>query len=694
MKRTIPFRAAAALGLGLFFLPALGSGQQAPPPALPLEEVAFPPFQEFALSNGARVLVVTSPEIPLVTVNLLLPGGTAVDPEGREGTGSMVAQLLTQGTAGRTNEEIAEAMDFLGATLGAGAGRDQVTVTMGALTSALEPALEVMADVVMSPAFPQDRLDILRNQNLSALQVALSQAETVASRAFTRAVYGTHPYARLETPESLRALTREDLSAYHRAWFTPSAALFVVAGDITAEEAATRLEEAFGGWSGSAGAPAPHPEVLDRAAPEVILVHKPGSVQAEIRIGHLLPRGDDPDWTALAVANQVLGGSSSSRLFQVLREERGYTYGAYSGLGRARGQGTFQASMAVRNEVVEEALTELVRQIGLMRDQPVPAGELEDTKAFLVGSFPLQIETPQQVAGRVATNRLLGLPEDALETYRSRVAAMDAGTVQEVFRRHVDPGKMVVVVVGDAAVLMDDLRSFGPIRLEDVAGNRLDAAILVPQERSREFSAAGLEPVTLEYLVSFQGEPVGTARRTLTRNEDGTLVFASQAELGPQTVVQQVTVEPGTLTFVASEVSVSAQGMSMGGEVRRQGDRLVGSLTSPRGEMPVDMPVPAGVMVSDMLELALWVADLEEGMEFTIPLANVQAGTVENVTLRVVEATAMTVPAGTFPVYRVEVGGSEAQTAWVRVEAPHLVIGLVPAAQPVTLELVSVGGGG
>ncbi|HSG47980.1 MAG TPA: hypothetical protein VLA43_09230, partial [Longimicrobiales bacterium] len=347
-----------------------------------------------------------------------------------------------------------------------------------------------------------------------------------------------------------------------------------------------------------------------------------------------------------------------------------------------------------RNEVLGEALTELLRQIQLLRDQPVPADELADTKAFMVGSFPLQIETPQQVASRVAANRLLGLPEDALETYRSRVAALDAVTVQEVFRRHVDPGKVAMVVVGDATVLMEALRIFGPIRLEDVEGNRLDMTALAPRGRSREFSAVGLEPLTLDYQLSFQGNPVGSTRRTLAVNPDGTLAFASRTELGPQEVVQTVTVQPEALEFVSSEAAVTAPGQALGGEVRREGNRLVGSLTTPMGEIRVDMEVPDGVMVSDMLELALWVTELEEGTEFDIPVANVQTGTVENVRIQVVERTELTVPAGTFPVFRVEVGGSEAQTVWVRVEAPHIVVGLVPASQPVSLELVSAGGGG
>ncbi|MDT8341306.1 MAG: insulinase family protein [Longimicrobiales bacterium] len=692
---TTPLLIALAAAAAVLAPPPMAAhAQSAPPPPLPLEPVAFPDFHETTLANGARVLVVPSHEVPLVTVNLVIPGGSAADPQGREGLASLTAQMLTEGTATHSHREIAEALDFLGANLGAGAGRDEISVSLSALTSALDPALEIMADVVLNPGFPADRLELLRTRTLSALRVQMGQSGALAGRAFTRAVYGDHPYGRLETPTSLQALAREDMAAFHGERFSPAAALFVVAGDVTPEDAVARLERAFRGWEGAPPAPVTYPQAVDRAAPEVILVHKPGSVQAEVRVGHLLPPGNHPAWTPLAVANQVLGGGASGRLFKVLREQKGYTYGAYSSVSRARGQGAFQASAAVRNDVLEEALTDLITQVRTLRDQPVPPDELADNQAFLVGSFPLRIETPQQVAAQVATNRLLGLPEDALETYRSRVAALDPDRVQGVFRQLVNPDRMVIVVVGDATVLLDQLRSFGPIRIETPEGEVLDAMALVARERSHTFNGAGLEPTRLTYQISFQDNPVGTTERTLSRADDGTLTFTSIARLGPQSVTQSVTVEAADLTLVGTDATIALAGQEMGGRVRRQGNRLVGSVSSPAGVTEVDMEVPEGVMVSDMLELALWVSDLEEGDVIQVPLANVQTGSVENLSIRIGARSQLTVPAGTFEVIRVDIEGSEAQTAWVRAEAPHIVVRVEPAAQPIVMELASVEAGG
>jgi zinc protease len=667
--------------------------QQAPPPPLPLQEVDFPDFRETTLSNGARVVVVPNGEVPLVTVNLVLPGGTAADPDGREGTASLLAQLLTQGTPNRTHEEIAEALDFLGATLGASASADFLSVGLGSLTGALDEALAVMADAVVNPVFPDDRVELLRTQTLSALQVELSSASAVAGRSFVRALYGEHPYAKQPTPMSVESIARGDLVAFHARHFNPAAALFVIAGDVTLEGVTASLERAFSDWAGSAVEPVEYADAWDRAAPEVILVHKPGSVQAEVRIGHLLKTETHEDWTVLSVANQVLGGGPSSRLFQVLREDRGYTYGASSGLSRRQGQGYFQASMAVRNEVLEAALTDMIREVDRLRDQLVPAEELEDTKDFLVGSFPLQIETPQQVATQVMNNRLLGLPEDAIETYRSRVAALDAETVRQAFRRYVEPGKMAIVVVGDASVIQAQLQSFGPLTLLDVAGNVLEASQLAPQGRSEALSARGLGPMQLSYLVFFQGNQVGTTDRVLEVRPDGSIRLASEAQLGPQVVEQEVTAGVDDLDFRTSRMTVSMQGQSMGGDVRVEGGRIVGSLTSPAGSQPVDMEAPPGVVVSDMLELAVWVADLREGMSMELPVANIQSGTVENVTITVIGREEITVPAGTFDTWRVRVEGSEAQTLWARVAAPHLVVQLQPAGQPIVVQLSALGEG-
>ncbi len=669
--------------------------QDRPPPPLPLGEVNFPEFQERSLSNGARLLVVQNDEVPYVTINLVLRGGSSADPAGQEGIAAMTAQLLTQGTASRTGEQIADATDFLGSSLGAGASADWTTISMGSTLPALDPTLELMADVVMNPAFPQDKFDLFRTQTLSGLRIQASQAASIAARRYSQILYGSqHPYGRQQTASSVEALDRTAILDFHRTYFSPSTALFVVAGDISIDDAAARLESAFEGWDPTPVPDFTYPDTPDRVQPEIFLVHQPGTVQAEVRAGHLLMLGNHPDWTPLTVANTVLGGSNG-RLFNVLREERGYTYGANSSVGRSRDRGVFTASMAVRNEVVGEAVNELLSLIGQIRTEPIPEDELRRTTDFLIGSFPLAIETPQQVASQVSNNRLLGLPADAIETYRGRVAALTPASVQRVVREQINPAKLVLVVVGDATLIRDQLQGMGPVNVIDVDGNPISMASLAPQAASETFSAAGLMPIDLNYAVLFDGIPVGSTVRKLEAGpEAGTLNFSSQTVLGPQTVDQSVTVRTADLGFVETSMRIGMQGQSAGGTVRAEGNRLVGTMTTPDSDEPIDMEAPEGVLVGEMVELALWVSELEVGRVLRLPVANVQIGTVDNSVMTVEALEELTIPAGTFQAYRIRVTGGDAQTIWVRAEGPHIMLRSLSEAQPIMVQLSSLPTGG
>lgn len=688
-----PARAGGAVVAWALFAATAVAAQVAPPAPLEMGEVSFPSFDERTLSNGARLLVVPQHEVPLVTVNLVLPGGSVADPDDGEGVASFVAQLLTRGTETRSKDEIAEAVDFLGASLSAGASDDWTTVSLAAVRPALEVGLELMADVVMRPSFPESEVELLRTQTLSALQFQLGQAGALASRAFTRHVYGEHGYGRLVTPTTVAAIERAALEAYHERWFRPGGALFVVAGDVRPDEVETLLEQAFEGWEGAGPAGVEYGAAPGRMQPEVVIVHRPGAVQTEVRAGHLIPPGSMADWTALSVANQVLGGSSSARLFQVLREERGYTYGASSGVARRRDQGTFLASMAVRTEVTGEAVGELLRLIEEMRTEPVPADELQDTKDFLIGSFPLQIETPQQVASQVTSTRLLGLPVEDLETFRERVAALDPAAIQDAAQRYLRPQDVLIVVAGDANRVREQLTPFGNVRVEDGEGRPLSLSDLSPQGPSAALDGSRLTPDTLEYEVRVQGNTVGHAVRTLTRPEAGRIRFASVVEAGPQRVSQEVVLTEA-FELVTSTNEISAMGQTFSVTARLEDGRIVGAIDLPQQQQDIEMAAPEGVVVSDMIELALRVTDLEVGTELRLPMAVLQTETVENVTLRVEERGEVTVPAGTFEAFRVEMTGPEAQTFWVEAGAPRRILSIRAAAQPLSIELAAPAGGG
>lgn len=697
LKRTPVTALVLAAALAGLLAPG-ATAQESPPPPLPLEELEFPSFEERMLDNGAEVLVVSQAEQPFVTVNLVVRSGTSSDPRNQVGVASMTAGLLTKGTESRSALEIAQAVDFIGASLTAGASTDWTSVTLGVLTPDLDRGLELMADVVMNPTFPQEELEILRQQTLTGLQVQLSQAGAVAGRTFTSRLYGRHPYGKLETPETVESLDQRDVRRFHMRYYKPTNALFIVAGDVEADDVVRRLNAAFGEWTPGAVRPPTYFAPPEREEREVILVHKPGSVQSEIRIGHLLMEGASEDWVPLEVATRVLGGGSQGRLYQVIREEKGWTYGAYASANRRKDVGVFQASMSVRNEVTDSAVAETLRQMEELRTAPVPEEELEGIKSNMTGSFPRQIETPQQIAGQVASYRLMGLSREDLESYRTRVAAVTPDDVTEVVREHVHPSRAAIVVVGDATQVREGLARFGPVTLLDVEGNELALEDITVSESDMAFDASGLEPGQYTYRVSVQGNPLGEFNRMITReSRDGRQVWVASMSMAlPGQNVSSRVAFTESFRPMSGSFEVSAQGRSMGSELEYANGRVTGTRTTPQGETrDVDTEAPVGVVMGDMNELAVWITDLEQNTEFRFPAVSLQSGQVSQVRIQVQGTTEVTVPAGTFQAYEVTISSGEGTSrAYFRMQAPHVLLKEEPQSQPIVIELTALPDGG
>jgi hypothetical protein len=520
--------------------------------------------------------------------------------------------------------------------------------------------------------------------------VQATRPADVADRAFRTAVYGEHPYGRLPSAPSIGGLTRDDLAAYHALWYRPNGALIVVSGDVEPDDIQARLDSAFAEWAPVAPPEIDFPRAPDRVRPEVVVVHQPGSVQAEIRIGHLLQGGDVDDWDALVLANEVLGGGPPGRLQQVLRDALGYTYDARSSVQRGRRLGLFQVATAVRPEVAAATVEEVLVQLDRLRTGVLPSSELADRVGYLAGSFPRSLETPQQVAGEVSTHRLLGVPTGRLESARSRLTTLDTAAVREAAALRLRPEQLLIVVAGDASVLQPQLRGLGEVAVVDVDGEPLSLTDLVAGPASEGFDLRGLEPAELRYSVIAGGMERGVAVRTLEPAGEGWR-FASRIEAGPQRLEQEVVVD-WALGLRSSESVLAAPNGGIRVAAERSADRILGTIEAGGVTTSVDLAAPAGVTLSDGLELALWASQLTVGHEIRLPVADLQAGTITEVVLRVEEETEITVPAGTFPVFRVSVNGRDPQNFYVRSEAPHLPIRMESVSRPVALELVEVGG--
>jgi len=434
------------------------------PQPLPVREFTLPDFTEATLSTGLRVVVAPERSLPLLTVQLIAPGGESAAPRERAGLSEFAANLLPRGTEQRTAQEIARAIEQVGGELTTAAYDTLLKATITVLSEHTDLAFELLEDVALHPSFPAGEVENERQRALTNLEAALASPVEVGYRAFDAIVYGPHPYGQLATGETIQAISREDIISYYRRQLDPTAAFLVIAGDIAPEAAIQHAEAAFGKWTArTAAAQAALPRPPQREQTIVYLVDRPGSTQAEVLVGHLGLPGASADRYAAQVANQVLGASSTSRLFLNLREKKGYTYGVYSAFTLPRDVGKFVVQAAVRNEVVEPAIREILGEMARLRLEPVPSDELRDAKSYLTGSFALRLETLRDLTGQVVSLKVRDLPLSDLRSYPQGIAQVDDRTVLEAARTYIHPEAAAIVVVSDAAKVRSQLERIAPV---------------------------------------------------------------------------------------------------------------------------------------------------------------------------------------------------------------------------------------
>ena len=448
---------------------------EAPPRPLPARDSKFPPYELQTLSNGLQVVAVLHHEQPAVTMRLLIRAGTSSDPKSKLGLAHLAASLLDQGTKSKTAEQMNDEIDFIGGAMGAGAATDLTFCNMVVMKDSFEKGMRMLSELAREPAFAPAEIERQRQQMLSGLQVSLEDPEYIANSVFDRLVYGFHPYGMPTngTPETLASLTRDDLVAYHRRHFAPNNAILAIVGDVTAEEAFATAKKVFGDWDKkdlSADKFIQPPDPTRR----VVVVNKPDSVQTEVRVGHLgIPR-THPDYMAVNLAIRILGGEGSNRLHQVLRTERGLTYGAQANMDTLKDAGDFEAETNTRSEATGEVLKLIVDEFWRIQRERVSERELADAKAYLTGSFPLTIETPESIAMQVVNVLFYGLPLEHLQNFRERVNAVTVDDIQRVARALLRPDRLSIVLVGNASAFASQLRGVGFDTFETVELGDLD----------------------------------------------------------------------------------------------------------------------------------------------------------------------------------------------------------------------------
>ena len=457
---------AGVLTMTLNSLSAQTIDRTKPPETPPLPAYHLPPVYETKLPNGLSVVLLQDARFPLVTVRLAFDAGSRFDPAGLRGLAEAAGALLTEGTKSRTSRQIAEQAASIGGSVNAHDSPDSLIISASSLSEHARKLLDLVADVARNATFPADEVKLYQENRTQHLIEQRSQSEFLADEKLDEVLFGSNPYGHTHpTPESIRKLDIPALVHFRDTYLVPNNAVLIVLGDLPARaDLLKMLTEQFGDWRKHAVPPVPMPPI-PAARKSLTLVDRPGSVQADVHIGHLGVTRASPDYFPLSVGSTVLGGGTSSRLFNEIREKQGYAYSVYSHHMALKDAGVFGAAMQVRNEVMGPALSSMLTELGGMAKAPVTASELSDVKNYLSGTFVLRLQTQDGIASQLAIVKTMGLPVDYLEKYTTRIRSVEPDQILAAAKKYMAPDQAAIVVVGDASKIGDALKKFGDVTI-------------------------------------------------------------------------------------------------------------------------------------------------------------------------------------------------------------------------------------
>jgi predicted Zn-dependent peptidase len=436
-------------------------------------KVKLPKAQETTLANGLRVVLLENHKVPTYTMQMVILSGGLADKPDYRGLASFTATLLREGTAKRSSKDIAEQADALGTTLGSGSGFSSFTstVTASGLVENIDQTMDIFADVVRNPAFPQQEVDKYKARTRAQLQLQRGSPQFLAQEQFSRAIYGDHPASLVAPPlDSIKKISSKDLADFHSVYYRPNNAILAIVGDVTLKEVFPKIEKAFGDWQKGDVPATSIPAAPAQAGSRIFLIDRPGSVQTVLQLGNLGIERNNADYFSLLLADRILGGGPAARLFLNLREDKGYTYGAYSNFGGSKFRGTWVSSSEVRTDVTEGAMKEFMYELKRLREEKVTAEELDNAKRAIVGSFALSLEQTQFLLQNIITQKLYDLPADYWDAYPQKVAAITAEDIQNIAQKYIDLDHLQIVAVGDASKARDILAKYGKVEVYDAEG--------------------------------------------------------------------------------------------------------------------------------------------------------------------------------------------------------------------------------
>ena len=439
-------------------------------------KVTLPKPAEVKLANGLTVLVLERHKVPTVNLALWVNTGSLDDPKDLPGLAKFTADMLREGTSHRSSAQLASEVDALGATLNSEVefGSSYSEVTASGFVENADKLFELMSDVVLNPAFPGDELEKYKTRQLSDLEQQRSDPGFLSQERLSRALYGDSPAAVISaTPASVKAASPDQLKRFHAQHYLPNNAMLGVVGDFDTKQMVSLIEKHFGPWKQQAYNV---PKIALSAPPSafrIFLVDRPDSVQTNILAGELAVPRNNPDFIPLRVMNRVLGEGTSARLFMNLREDKGYTYGAYSGFASDTYPRPIIANTEVRTAVTDGSMHELLGEFKRLREEPVPEPELDDARRAIVAAFALSLERSSELLNMWMRVKHNGLTNDYWDRYPVEVAKTDSAAVQRVARKYLDQNRMQVVCVGAGKDIKSALEKYGPVDVYNADGKKL-----------------------------------------------------------------------------------------------------------------------------------------------------------------------------------------------------------------------------
>lgn len=435
-----------------------------PAPAKPIE---FGEYDVFTLKNGLTIIVVENKKLPRVSFSLVVDRDPIVEGD-KAGYVGLAGDLLRQGTNKRSKDQLDQEIDFIGARLFTGSAN----VFAAGLSKYQEQLVELMADVALNPSFPQEEFDKLKKQSLSGIENAKDDPNSLSGRIFNQSLYGSaHPYGELDSDLSIENVTIDDCKNYYNTYWAPNKTYITVVGNIKARKAKKLIKKYFGEWQSKEVPSSTYPDAPVYDGTVVNVVNRNSSVQTVLSIGNTIDlKPGDPNIVKLRVANQILGGGSMGRLFQNIREDKAFTYGAYSNYSSDKLLGSFSAGASVRNEVTDSAIVEFIKEFERLQTEEVSAEVLQAAKNNINGSFGRSLESPQTIASFALNIQRYNLPEDYYQNYLKRLEQVTAADVMEAAKKYINTQNLVITAVGKGGEIAPTLEKFGKVSYYDFYG--------------------------------------------------------------------------------------------------------------------------------------------------------------------------------------------------------------------------------